>query len=79
MFDSIVESRVSVILYEVFKRQRSELFPISFIESPSRRAFLWVQNLDHNWKMAAPACILIHPTGEVDKNEVLQRVNSMAE
>ena len=30
--------------------------------------FLEVQTLDHNWEMVTPACIPIHPSGEVEED-----------
>ena len=38
-----------------------------------------MQTLKYNWEMVAPACVVIHPPGEIKKSEVSQRVKSMAE
>ena len=56
----------SIVYYEVFLTLRAKFFPVSFIQNLlGKVVILRVQTLESNWEMVAPACVIIHPPGEI--------------
>ena len=55
-----------IVYYEVFLTLRAKFFPVSFIQPPPWKVVvLRVQTLEYDWEMVAPACVLVHPPGEI--------------